>query len=198
MPYVKGISLNVLSILIFLLACGSPVMAYRIAGDSAIVIYWTAPGDDSHSGRASNYDIRFSQEPPTLDTLGWWNSAPHIANVPPPSFAGQRDSIIINGLDFRKLYYFALRSRDEADNWSGVSNIAVFPDLSCADVNGDGSFNLADATYILAYYYDNGPAPMEGTGDVDNSGTINLIDATFLVKYLHAEGPPPLCPELEN
>jgi len=192
-PRVKSMSLNALYILLVVLAFAAPVSAYRIMDDSTIVIYWTAPGDDSLSGRAAVYDLHYSPIPPVTDTAGWWNGSPRLFDASGPSFAGHRDSIVVTGLDFQKRYYFALKSADEEENWSRISNIAVFPDLTCADVNGDGTFNLADATYILAYYYNGGPAPIDGTGDVNGSGNINLIDATFLIKYLQDEGPPPFC-----
>ncbi len=193
MPVAKGMSLSVLYISLAILVSAVPVSAYRVVNDSTIVIYWTAPGDDSLSGRATVYDVRYSPDPPQNDTARWWNGSPRLFNASGPSFSGYRDSIVVTGLNFQKQYYFALKSADDKDNWSRISNIAVFPNLTCADVNGDGTFNMADAVYILAYYYNSGPPPVNGTGDVDGSGEVNLIDATWLIKYLQNEGFPPMC-----
>ena len=135
----KGVSLCVLHIAFLLLVIISQSEAYRIVGDSTVAIYWTAPGDDAHSGQAVAYDFRISTSSPGSDTTIWWQNAVEVNSMPAPSFAGRRDSCFIGGISFHKLYYFALRTADDAGNWSKLSNIGVFPNLNCADVNSDRS-----------------------------------------------------------
>ncbi|KPJ64694.1 hypothetical protein AMJ44_12275 [candidate division WOR-1 bacterium DG_54_3] len=60
------------------------------------------------------------------------------------------------------------------------------------DVNGDGSIDLGDVLYLIAYLYKNGPAPNPlATGDVDCSGGIDLGDVLYLIAYLYKNGPAP-------
>jgi hypothetical protein len=46
-----------------------------------------------------------------------------------PSPAGRPDSVTFNGANPTVTYYFALRTVDEAGNWSGISNVYVRPSL---------------------------------------------------------------------
>ncbi len=59
-------------------------------------------------------------------------------------------------------------------------------------MDGYGSENVADLTYLVAYLFRGGfgsPCPEEG--DVDGSGSINVAEVTYLVIYLFGGGPPP-------
>lgn len=90
---------------------------------SSTTLTWTAPGDDSLVGTASLYDIRFSLEPISEETFIYCN---RIALVR-PSRAGTRESYTVTGLLPGYDYYFAIRSADDAGNWSRVSNLAFRP-----------------------------------------------------------------------
>jgi Leucine-rich repeat (LRR) protein len=89
--------------------------------DSCITLAWTAPGDDSTSGTASFYDIRYS----TIDNL-WsdWDSTELVPGEPTPKAAGSPETLAVNGLMTDSTYYFAMRTGDEAGNWSFISNVA--------------------------------------------------------------------------
>lgn len=94
-------------------------------GDS-ITLTWTAPGDDGNSGRASAYELRYSDQPITgQDTTSWWNAATSAGSVPAPQSAGGRESFTVTGLQTGGVYYFAIRTMDEVPNTSGYSNLAV-------------------------------------------------------------------------
>ncbi len=105
--------------------------------DSSVTLAWTATGDDSNSGTASLYDLRYY---PRWVNRTTWDSAYQITGEPHPREAGQTDSMTIGGLEKDSTYYFALQVADEAGNKSGVSNCAVgccftdivvtFPDLA--------------------------------------------------------------------
>jgi hypothetical protein len=91
----------------------------------SVSLTWTAPGDDGNSGTASSYEIRYSPNPVTADTAGWWASATSVGSVPAPHRAGTRESFVVVGLAPASTFYFALRTSDEVPNVSGTSNIAV-------------------------------------------------------------------------
>ena len=90
-------------------------------------------------------------------------------------------------------YYFAIRTADEAFNWSEITRILEVPKLSCSDINGDGIFKADDLDYLLSYLYNNGPAPVQAAGDVNGSGTTDVADAMFMINYWLNFGPPPAC-----
>jgi hypothetical protein len=91
----------------------------------SVSLTWTAPGDDGNTGRASSYELRYSQNPVAGDTVSWWASATPIGAMPAPRNAGTRESFVVVGLNPATTYYFAIRSSDEVPNVSGYSNIAV-------------------------------------------------------------------------
>ncbi|MCK4857965.1 MAG: hypothetical protein KAT58_08360, partial [candidate division Zixibacteria bacterium] len=60
------------------------------------------------------------------------------------------------------------------------------------DVNGDQFINIADITFLLAYIFAGGPAPVPLlAADADSSGSVNIADASYLIAYIFAGGPPP-------
>ena len=87
-----------------------------------VILSWTAPGDDGYDGTATQYDIRFYNFEITDSN---WSQAIQLANPPQPQAAGTRQTWTIPssaGLTPGATYYFALRARDEMNNWSPVSN----------------------------------------------------------------------------
>jgi len=98
--------------------------------DSAIMLKWTAPGDEAYGDRAAIYDIRYSStEMAVSDT---WNSCCIIRPLPLPSPANSTDSVVVEGLVPDTRYYFGLKSSYDTANWSGVSNVT-----SCATEPSD-------------------------------------------------------------
>ena len=82
--------------------------------DSLIVLVWTAPGDDGMEGRADRYEVRlFSGTPTWPDGTAW-------PETPVPAPAGEPDTLRIEGQ--RVARYYAIRSVDDAGNWSAVSD----------------------------------------------------------------------------
>ena len=99
----------------------APIVAYaQGAGADSVSLTWTSPGDDSLVGTASLYDMRISTAP---ITPGNWSAASAVAGLPAPLVHGTRQSVRVNGLSRDTVYYFAIRTRDDAGNWSGVSNV---------------------------------------------------------------------------
>jgi hypothetical protein len=88
-------------------------------GDNFVTLQWTAPGDDDVVGRPSAYDVRFSGTPITDASFATATPVPVTAY---PQAAGSLEKVTVFGLTPGHVYYFALRARDEASNWSATSN----------------------------------------------------------------------------
>jgi hypothetical protein len=98
------------------------LLAAGIAGAS-VKLQWTAPGDDARLGQASRYDLRYSITPITAANFA---QATPCSGLPAPSPAGTQETFMLPELVPASTYYAALRTEDEAGNWSGVSNVIAF------------------------------------------------------------------------
>ncbi len=88
---------------------------------SALILYWTAPGDDDMVGTATLYEIRYARAP--ILTEADWEAAIPLPGVPAPGPAGSAESCVVVGLeDDGAPYYFCVRAADEVFNWSCLSN----------------------------------------------------------------------------
>jgi hypothetical protein len=104
-------------------ALGAALAPAPALADS-VTLTWTATGDDGTVGRATTYELRFSEQPVVnADTVSWWSSASTAGTLPPPATSGTRESYTMSGLTTGSTYYFVLRVADEAGNWSGFSNV---------------------------------------------------------------------------
>ena len=100
-------------------------------GTGAVRLAWTAPGDDGLTGRAKEYDLRRST---MFMTPSSFLSAARVT-LPAPSAPGTRESFVVAGLDTGKTYYFAVRTSDDAGNWSPISNeISRVASINVTDV----------------------------------------------------------------
>jgi hypothetical protein len=106
------------------LAAGPAPLPRPAPATYSLGLCWTAPGDDGWSGRAEAYDLRYSTSP--ITEASFTNATP-VAGVPPPGRGGSEECVTVEGLASEPIYYFALRARDEAGNWSPLSNVATFP-----------------------------------------------------------------------
>ena len=88
---------------------------------SSVTLLWVAPGADSVTGTASQYDIRYST---SLITGANWDAATQLTGEPSPHVAGSMESFVVSGLSSGVRYYFALKTADAAASWSGLSNVA--------------------------------------------------------------------------
>ena len=60
------------------------------------------------------------------------------------------------------------------------------------DCNHDGSFNIADAVFLLAYLFSQGTEPAcEDSCDGNDDGSINIADAIYKLATLFGGGPNP-------
>jgi hypothetical protein len=74
----------------------------------------------------------------------------------------------------------------------------VITDGSCdcipGDANGDGSVNVGDAVYLIAYVFSGGPPPTPYpicSGDANCDCSVNVGDAVYIIAYVFTGGPPP-------
>ncbi len=87
--------------------------------DSTANLQWTATGDDSLTGTATTYDVRYSTSPITLAN---WAAATQATGEPAPAASGTVQNFTARGLARQTTYYFAVRVADEAGNPSALSN----------------------------------------------------------------------------
>ena len=62
----------------------------------------------------------------------------------------------------------------------------------CGDADGEGTVNIADVVYLIAYIFSGGPAPNpQAAGDADCDGSISIADAVYLIAYIFSGGSAP-------
>jgi hypothetical protein len=93
--------------------CGSA----PTAGD--LTVTWTAPGDDGTVGTCAEYDIRYNTVPITTAN---WNTSTQVSGEPVPDTSGTQQWYTFPPLP-SGTYYVGIKARDEAFNWSALSNV---------------------------------------------------------------------------
>lgn len=112
-----------------------------ISDHESVTIFWTSPGNDGNSGLASYYEVRYSES--VIDDSNW-ESASLLSNPPLPEIAGTVQSAKIDGLEIATSYYFAIKTFDENDNVSQLSNVlnqntTVITDSSYLQIDMSGA-----------------------------------------------------------
>ncbi|MBK8230816.1 MAG: PD40 domain-containing protein [Candidatus Eisenbacteria bacterium] len=94
-------------------------LAVTVIEPSDALLFWTAPGDDGMAGQAAAYELRHFD---TVITETNWDSASVVDSLPLPHSAGWRENLRITDVDYGHRF-FALRTRDEVNNLSALSNV---------------------------------------------------------------------------
>ncbi|MFH2056001.1 MAG: dockerin type I repeat-containing protein, partial [bacterium] len=132
------------------------------------------------------------------DLLGW-----NLGTVPSSVHleAGETDTVGVNA-------YCAPGTTGGVLNWvtlsaTATSAIGVADQDSCqvkvflqrGDADNDGSINITDAVYIIAYIFSSGPAPLpvDLAGDADCDDITNIADAVAIIDYIFSGGEYPPC-----
>ncbi|TMQ69860.1 MAG: hypothetical protein E6K81_13955 [Candidatus Eisenbacteria bacterium] len=105
---------------VLLLLVLAPIVAHAQAAPDTVTLTWTAPGDDGRVGTATDYELRISTAPITAAN---WGQATIVPGTPRPLVAGTRQRMIVRGLANGTTYWLALKTVDDAGNWSDVSNV---------------------------------------------------------------------------
>ncbi len=108
---------------------------------TSIALSWNAPGDDGNTGTATSYDVRYST---SNITEGNWSSAIPVSGEPIPQVSGSSESLTVSGrLSPRATYYFAVKTKDEVPNESGISNVVNRATITCASfASGSQTFGM--------------------------------------------------------
>jgi hypothetical protein len=85
------------------------------------LLIWTAPGDDGNNGQAFMYEVRYAPSPTRFENAV---ALPQY-KIPWPQPQGQRDQMIIEGLEPDTTYTFFIRARDEAGQVGPVSEVSL-------------------------------------------------------------------------
>lgn len=97
-----------------------PVTSHAQTTWNSLSLTWTAPGDDSLTGRATQYDLRYSTASITAANFA---SATRVTGMAAPGVSGATETVAVTGLSPATTYYFAIKTGDDAGNWSLVSNV---------------------------------------------------------------------------
>jgi hypothetical protein len=99
-------------------------MAAFVLGDAGVAtLTWIAPDDrrdDGSPGCLEAYDLRISEAP--IDSANF-AAAAIVQGMPPPDSAGTYEAFTILGLRPGVRYWFALKTMDNRENWSPISNV---------------------------------------------------------------------------
>ncbi len=88
---------------------------------TSVTLKWSATGDDGVVGTAAAYEMRWSASALNAGNF----AAGTLITTGTPKASGSEESATITGLTSTKIYYVAIRARDERQNWSPLSNLAT-------------------------------------------------------------------------
>jgi len=97
---------------------------------NSVSLTWTAPGDDSLTGTAAEYDLRYST---AAITAANFSAATRFTATPAPVAPGNPQTVTVTGLSPNTTYYFAIKTADEVPNWAGISNVISRTTLAAPD-----------------------------------------------------------------
>ncbi len=100
----------------------SPIIDLYIfhSDNESVTVGWSSSGDDSNSGTASYYDIRYDTE---IINNQNWSSTNQFENEPSPQIAGTQELFQISKLPKDTTFFIALKVVDGSGNWSELSNV---------------------------------------------------------------------------
>jgi len=110
--------------------------------DTTATLAWNAVGDDSLTGTASAYDIRYATSPITAAT---WSAATQVSGEPAPAAAGAAQTHVVGGLSRQVTYYFAMKVRDDSGNESALSNV---PSATTPDTMAPAAITNLSASFV--------------------------------------------------
>ncbi len=97
------------------------VVAVANTTDNSVTLSWNATGDDSLSGTATRYEVRWSTS--SITPANWSSATLVAAGVPTPAAPGTAQNVTVTGLDRSVDLYFAVKVFDDMNNASALSNV---------------------------------------------------------------------------
>lgn len=140
---------------------------------ASVTLGWLAPGDDARLGTAAAYDVRFASSAITSEPA--WAAAAQVTGAPVPAEDGTHTSFTLTGVYAGQTVCVAVKTRDEAGNWSALSNspcITVSADIVAPAAVTDLAASNATANSIDLTW--------TAQGDDGNQGAATLTDLRFL------------------
>ena len=140
---------------------------------NSVTLTWTTPGDDSLTGTASQFDLRFSLSPITASNFG---TATRFLGTPAPTAPGTTQSVQVTGLSPATTYYFAIKTGDDVPNWSLISNVVSKTTLAAPDtirpyaIANVSVTSVTDSSALLSW---------TATGDDSLTGTATSYDIRY-------------------
>ncbi len=154
---------------------------FRVTGTGAtsVSLAWTAPGDDGNTGKATQYDMRYA----TYEiNAGNFDGAGYITTEPSPASAGTTETMTINGFGTGYTYYFAIKTRDEVNNWSTISNTVVATTGSTTDAVPPAAVTNLSITAINA---SSATLSWTAPGDDGSTGTATSYEIRYSTSALN-------------
>ncbi len=140
---------------------------------NSVTLDWTTPGDDSLTGTASQFDIRYSTS--TITPANFNSATRWTSGVPAPTAPGTRQSVVITGLNPSTTYFVAIKTGDEVPNWANISNVvskttSAAPDVVRPAALTLGTSGVTDSTVTLTW---------TAVGDDSLTGTATSYDVRY-------------------
>jgi hypothetical protein len=146
---------------------------------SSITLTWTAPGDDSLTGRATAYDLRFST---AAITPASFQQATPVTGLSVPLTSGTIESVLVTDLRSSTAFYFALKTADEVPNWSGLSN--AVPAATSRDTIPPAAITDLEVTSVSAT---TATLAWTAVGDDGREGRVSSYDVRFSLSPITEE-----------
>jgi len=112
-------------------------------------------------------------------------------------------------LSAQAIYYILRNSAQRELDWGTITTVPdpqygygrvdafrAVSSLCHGDADNNGTLNVSDLSYLIAYLQQGGPAPFPSAAvaDVTCDGSFNISDITYIVATLFQGGPPPVKP----
>jgi len=139
---------------------------------NSVSLTWTTPGDDSLTGLATQFDVRYSTNAITAANFA---SATRWNSVTTPAASGTKQTTTVTGLLPNTTYWFAIKTADEVPNWAGVSNIISRTTLAAPDTIRPAALNAS----VTAPLETRAIVAFAATGDDSLAGTATSYDVRY-------------------
>jgi len=99
-----------------------------------------------------------------------------------------------SGSGFFTMIYFPSKQHVTYKPYLRIVRKAVALDCMPGDADGNGTIDIDDVVYLLAYIFSGGPSPTPYeicSGDAGCSCAVDIDDVTYLIAYIFMSGPPP-------